>query len=205
MAFPRTVLPEKVSSLKVVSGLRSTTQFGGSQLRGTSARGFEWTEVFNMLRSGDPDSEELMAFVRNAWNRSQSFTIDVPNKPGSGFEPNGTGSSGVTVSGGGQTGSTFNTTGWPVSTSNVVVAGDMISIAGVDHVFEVQANANSDGSGNATIEVNPPLYSGSSPSGGASITTTNVQLSAFISSMEMPDTVDGFNYGPLNITFREFF
>jgi len=205
MPFPRTVEPEKVSALRTRGALSSVTQFGNVQLRGTTARGFEWDETWRTLRSGDPDTEELLAFIRNAWNRGQTFDIQLLRTPGSFIDPNGTGSGGVTVDGGGQTGSSLNTTGWPISTNNVVMPGDVIEIAGISHIFQITSAANSDASGNATININPSIYSGNAPGDGASITTTGVTLSAYIASVSVPSTVDGFNYGDFTLTFAEAF
>jgi hypothetical protein len=120
--------------------------------------------------------------------------------PGSGLPPNGTGTGGVTVSGGGQTGSSIVTTGWPSSTSNVARAGDLIKIAGVGYTLEVTDDANSSGAV-ATLKVNPPVWT--APSTGAAVTTTNVNINAVTMSLTIPEISNSFYYDQISVEFRE--
>lgn len=74
------------------------------------------------------------------------------------------------VNGASQTGSSIVTDGWTVSSSGVLLKGDVIQFASVNHVnpqsrqdnsvlqdFVVTANVDSDGSGDATVPVQPDL------------------------------------------------
>lgn len=184
-------------------GLMQRTQSGVINTRNTTARGWTWTESYGLIKSRDSEVQRFLAWVKWATNRMKVFTVKHPNKPGSGTDPNGTGSSGVTVNGGSQSGSSINTTGWPAGTSDVVMAGDWISIDGVDWVLEVTDSADSDGSGNATININPPIFAGSEPAGGASVTTTDVTVDAVITDSNIPETENAFYYGGLSLTFTE--
>ena len=57
------------------------------------------------------------------------------------------------VKGAGQTGVDLLTDGWPHSLSGLLLAGDWIAIAG--RLYQLLADTNSDGSGNATLTVWP--------------------------------------------------
>ena len=70
----------------------------------------------------------------------------------------------------GQTGATLATTGWTASQTGILLAGEIITIAGVYGVnpenqsnigylqpFVVTANCNSDGNGNITIPISPSI------------------------------------------------
>ncbi len=74
------------------------------------------------------------------------------------------------VNGAGQTGSSLVTNGWTASITNLLRAGDMITLGGVNNInpqsrqstgqlanFVVTANVNSDGAGNATIPIYPAI------------------------------------------------
>jgi hypothetical protein len=134
----------------------------------------------------------------------KKFTIKHLLTPGSGLAPNGTGSAGVTISGGSQTGETINTTGWPTGTSNVVMPGDVINIAGTTVVYKILESANSDGSGNATLTINPPIFSGGSPANGAAVTTTDVTYNCrIIGKPNTPNVQNSFHWGGLTVNFLE--
>jgi hypothetical protein len=75
-----------------------------------------------------------------------------------------------TVSAANQTGQSITTTGWTISITGLGAVNDMVQFAGVYGVnpvtflntgelqcFSLTAAANSDGSGNATLQINPPL------------------------------------------------
>lgn len=91
------------------------------------------------------------------------------------------------VDGGSQTGDTLNTAGWPAST-RVLEPGDCFRIGGsaetkaaaeTDEVvrsFKVLAPVDSDGSGLATIPIDPPIFSGLTISGGAALRFEKMRL-----------------------------
>lgn len=79
------------------------------------------------------------------------------------------------VKGASQTGRSVITDGWTATKTGILLAGDFIKFAGQDKVYMVTADANSDGSGNATIAIEPALMS--SPANDAAITVTGVSFS----------------------------
>lgn len=119
------------------------------------------------------------------------------------------------INGAAQTGNSIVTNGWSNSITNVVVVGDILTFAGCYAVnpqtrvstgtlqdFVVQANASSDGSGNATITVAPALVpSGqfqnvsASPATGALISVYHV-AAAGQSAISAVNTPQGILWTP---------
>lgn len=205
--FPRTVRPLSPGEIEVPSPLAVVTARGVGQVRAEDRLGGMWTERWGALKLIDTDVRELLATIRYFRQRGIIFDITHLNMPGSGQDPNGTGSSGVQVAGGSQSGETLDTDGWPASTSNVVMPGDVISVAGINQVLEIREATNSDGGGAATLTINPPILAGSEPADNATVTTTGVLLRARIESSTMPSAspaaspTEGWLKG-LEITFR---
>jgi hypothetical protein len=160
-----------------------------------------WSETYQPIWAGSVEGENFVSWLRWAWNTQTIFTIDHPMTPGSGRDPNGTGTGGVTVNGASQLGSSLDTAGWPTSTSNVARAGDLIKVAGLGYTLEVTDDANSGGTGLATLNVNPPMWA--SPTNGGAVTTTNVKMSAVVMSLSVPQISNAFYYDGITVDFRE--
>lgn len=75
------------------------------------------------------------------------------------------------VAGGSQTGEDLATDGWTVSQTGILLEGDWIQIG--TRLYMVVEDADSDGSGNATLTIRPKIWSGDSPANNASIVTAN--------------------------------
>lgn len=83
------------------------------------------------------------------------------------------------VNGADQTGKTLILDGATPSITGWARAGDIINIAGQTKVYLVTADANSDGSGNVTLPIYPPLIS--SPANNSAITSTDVKYTVSLS------------------------
>ena len=78
------------------------------------------------------------------------------------------------VNGAAQTGGSLATDGWTASTTNILRAGDYISFTNGDANAElhmVVEDANSNGSGEATLAIEPPIRS--APADNAALTVTS--------------------------------
>lgn len=201
--FPRTKQPRAPRRLKGRMPLASVSQRGVQQVRATTARGFAWRETWAALAAGDPDVEALCAFIVTHARLGTLIDVEHVTTPGSGKDPNGLGTAGVTVSGAGQTGSSLVTAGWPMSTALVVRAGDVIKLAGLNAVFMITADAASDASGLATLPIDPPIVAGGSPADGAAVTTTGVLFRARIAGYDMPDVPPGDVFTGMTVDFLE--
>jgi len=81
------------------------------------------------------------------------------------------------VKGASQSGSSLNTDGWTASTIGILKAGDYFSVNG--ELKMATADANSDGSGNATIQFKPALRN--SPADNAPVTVDNPACTMILS------------------------
>ena len=140
-----------------ISGRRQSRQIGGQYWR---------------LRASFPPMTRaqfapIYAFVIAQRGRYESFSV-IPAVISTGQgSPAGT----PLVDGASQTGRSLVTDGW----SNSIVlfkAGDYLKIAGNDKVYMVTADVSSDGSGDATIAIEPALVA--SPADDAAITHSSV-------------------------------
>ena len=140
-----------------ISGRRQSRQIGGQYWR---------------LRASFPPMPRaqfapIYAFVIAQRGRYESFSV-IPAVISTGQgSPAGT----PLIDGASQTGRSLVTNGW----SNSIVlfkAGDYLKIAGNDKVYMVTADVSSDGSGDATIAIEPALVA--SPADDAAITHSSV-------------------------------
>ena len=82
-----------------------------------------------------------------------------------------------------QTGRSVNTKGWTHSVTGILLAGDLIKFNGHSKVYMVTADANSDGSGEASISIEPALMA--SPADNEAVVVANVPFSvAFASDIQ---------------------
>ena len=200
--FPRDILPERVTALATPGAVKRRTNAGLLQIRSITAIGWSWREEWGLLRVTNVEHMELMTFVKKAWHAGESFKIRHPIQPGSGIPPNGIGTPNIMVVGAGQVGNSVLTDGWPVDTANCVVVGDVISISGEVAVYMVTATADSDGSGEVTIEVNPPLRS--SPANNAVVKTTDVDfIGTIMTRSKFEPNAAPTSYGGYSIRVEE--
>lgn len=92
-----------------------------------------------------------------------------------GRNPRGVGTGVPLVNGAGQSGDSLVTDGWTHNVNAIVAVGDYLQITagGQQRLFKALADANSDGSGNATILVWPPISGNRVPADNAAITLVN--------------------------------
>lgn len=172
--FPVVPAPTTVGDLWGSGALKDIGPSGLIQLRATKAAGWSWNQRWGLLDVRNFAHMEMIAFLDKAWNRGEIFNMIHPLVPGSGIAPNGLGSSGIAINGGGQDidGTTIMTDGWPTSTQDVARAGDAIRIDGDSAVYLVTARVSSSASGEAELPITPPLRK--SPGDDAAVATTGV-------------------------------
>ena len=108
-------------------------------------------------------AEPWVAFLETLKGPVGTFLIGDPW----GKSPRGVASGTPLVNGGSQTGESLNTKGWTAGVTGILKAGDYIQIG--QRLYKLKQDANSDGSGNATLEIRPRLRE--SPANNASIIT----------------------------------
>lgn len=198
-AWPRAILPQRVGKLRMPSALESWSQSGKAQHRTTVMRGRVWAEVLQPFEVNTDAGQQLLATIDQYRLSGDSFTIDHRFH----LTHRGSGTGTALVNGAGQTGSTLNTDGWTGS-NPVLKHGDLISIAGLSHVFNLKANAPNLAATASALSIDPPILVGGSPADNAVITYTGVLLNAFLlSSSEIPDAGENGFIAGVTLNFRE--
>jgi hypothetical protein len=123
-----------------------------------------------------PPQPEVYARAWCAWGlslngREGTFLMGDPARP----SPLGIGTGTPLVKGAGQTGQTLITDGWTASQTGILKTGDYIQLGSgaTAYLHMILADANSDGSGNATFDIWPRLRT--SPADNAPITVQNAK------------------------------
>lgn len=113
--------------------------------------GAAWALDVNLAPMKRADAEEWIGFLLSLHGVKGTFYWGDPL----GGTPRGVASGTPQVDGAGQTGQTLNTKGWTTSQTGIMLAGDWFSIG--NSLYRVMEDADSDGSGDATLEIFPPL------------------------------------------------
>ena len=151
-------------------GLESNTQTFESPLSNNmqvlELTGARWTANYAVSNKSAADAGQLIAFLTKLRGQANSFYGYDPKR----VTAQGTATGTPLVNGASQTGNSLVTDGWSNGVTNILKSGDMIHFP-TSHGQElkmVTANANSDGSGNATLSIEPSLRG--SPANNAVIT-----------------------------------
>ncbi|MFH1984119.1 MAG: hypothetical protein ABIL58_19950 [Pseudomonadota bacterium] len=165
--FPTTPAPSKVSIESFYPTFVSTAH---NQSRQVSQRGgHRWFLTLDFPKGlTRAELAPIFAFLVAQRGQYDTFTYTPPVVD----DPRGSVSGTPLVDGASQTGRTIATKGWTASQTGIVLAGDFIRFAGHNKVYMITANADSDGSGEADISIDPALLA--SPVNEAVITVTDV-------------------------------
>lgn len=120
--------------------------------------------------------------------------------------PQGSASGTILVYGASQTGSELTCSGFAVSQAGVLKAGDMIQInTGANtELKQILADASSDGSGRATLDIWPPIRT--SPSNGSTVVISNPMGLFRLTSNDRPWSAEPKPiYSGISFTAREAF
>lgn len=110
-------------------------------------------------------AEEWIAFLAKLKGQKGTFYIGDPD----GVTARGIATGTPLVNGASQTGGSLITDGWTTGQTGILKAGDYIQIG--DYMYKNLSDVNSDGSGNATLDIWPDLRS--SPANNAAITVSS--------------------------------
>lgn len=152
-------------------GLKSNTQTFTSPITGKvqvlEMTGHKWTATYNLPPLNASDAGQWIAFLTKLRGQTHSFFAYDPARTTAQGSPSGT----PLVNGAGQTGTSLVTDGWTNSTA-ILKAGDYISVdATLRQLYMVVADVSSDGSGNATLTIEPPIRT--SPEQNSGITVSS--------------------------------
>lgn len=195
--------PLALPSSRQISGCR----INAVDIVGTSASPFtgvqqvyaytgQFWEVDVTLRPMSRDEAELwITFFMKLRGAYGTFLMGDPN----GATARGVATGTPLVNGASQTGSSLITDGWTAGVTNILKAGDYIQLgsAGTSRLYKVLDDVNSDGSGNATLNIWPSLRS--SPTNNAPIIVSDCKS---VFRLSTPNTWDireaqiyGINFG----------
>lgn len=149
-------------------GSTPNSQTGRSDLNGSSQTaslpGDAWNDVLTFTNVYDPNARILRAFITSLRGESGRFYISPP-----GYVNAGVGTGSPLVKGAAQTGLSITIDGCTPSVTGWLLAGDYIQIG--DELKMMTADANSDSSGNATLNFTPPIRV--SPADNSAVVVTN--------------------------------
>jgi len=134
---------------------------GKDQVRGSTQRGFSWTETYDLLAPSDPVARGFLADL-SYW-ATAGIVLDVEHPD---VHLLGAGGGTPVVAGADQTGNTIALSGFPGSTL-VLRKGDFIRFAATTGAHEVREDATTAGGGTVTVSVNPPIYA--APANGEAV------------------------------------
>lgn len=126
--------------------------------------GARWVFALTYQNLTDSERRILKAFIAQLRGAAGRFYLWDHNQP----YPSGIATGTPVVNGAGQTGSSLSVSGWTASKTGILKAGDYFQVG--TELKMMVADANSNGSGIATLTFEPPLRA--APANGASIITT---------------------------------
>jgi len=174
--------PLSTPTNKTIAGIRltarnvvgvSTSPFSFKQ-QTYQFSGQRWEADITLPQMNRENAEEWVAFLMKLYGQKGTFLLGDPlggTARGSASSAAGT----PVVNGASQTGDTLAIDGLPASATGYLKAGDYIQLgsAATAQLYKVLNDANSNGSGEATLDVWPNLRS--SPSDGAAVVVANAK------------------------------
>lgn len=203
--FPRAAgaLPRLASPPRFPGALQSWSQSGKGQTRAVQNMGRVWTETYPVLNTENPSVRALIQAINQSLREGTVWDVQHPYW----HVRKGAGGGTPLVNGASQTGSSLIVDGASANITNWLRQGDLIKVTGCAVVFDVSADVNTNGSGQATIPISPPIFVGQSPLDNASveINPASIFFKAIITQVsDLPDmdTTKYINAGMM-LTWRE--
>lgn len=176
LTFPTTVsIKNMIWHAKTVVGVSASPFTGEKQVY--AHEGSWWEVDIEFPPMTRAQAEDFIGFMLALNGQEGTFTLGDPD----GATARGIATGTPLVNGASQTGRTLVTDGWTTGQTGIMKAGDWIQVG--SYAYKVTQDANSDVSGNATLEIFPALQS--SPSNNAAITVANTTTTWRLASNEM--------------------
>lgn len=209
--FTRTYQPRTATWPTGPSAMESIGLSGKTQLRDLGAMGHTWVETYGPLllhaksaglAATAQAAQGWLAYLEQLRARGVIFTIAHPQRQ----MLFGAGGGTPLVKGGSQTGASLTIDGCPWS-ATIYKAGDIVTLDNLNPVFVLTADAAANGSGEATLAIEPPIPVGSSPADNAAVTDNrtpgSVKFTARLVSLSKPDINVAEYLDGLTLTFAE--
>lgn len=203
--FPRSAgaMPRLVSPPRFPNAMYSPSQSGRAQTRSVTNMGRIWQETYPLLDTANPSVRALIQAINQSLREAPVWDVQMIYW----HVRKGLGGGTPLVNGINQSGSSLIIDGASTNITNWLRRGDLIQVPGCAVVFDVAADVNTDGSGNATIPISPPIFAGQSPADNASveINPANIFLKAIITDVSDYPQMDVTKFidAGMIITWRE--
>lgn len=203
--FPRTAgaIPRLATPPRFPMGLQGWGQSGKGQFRAVQTMGRVWEEIYPLLNLENPSVRALLAAINQSLREGTVWDVAHPYW----HVRKGLGGGSPLVNGVGQTGSSLIVDGASNSITGWLKAGDIIQVTGCAVVFDVTADVNTNGSGQATIPISPPIFVGKSPADNATvlIAPANILFRGVITGVSDFPATDTSRYidAGLTVSWRE--
>jgi hypothetical protein len=192
--FPSTPALE---GIKIKSVTPTMVSFSHNLQRQARSLGSQlWYIEGNLPPMYRSEAAPIFAFLMAQRGQYETFSLVLPGMGSSRGVATGT----PLVKGASQTGRSVLTDGWTATQTNIVRAGDFIKFAGHNKVYMITADTNSNGSGEATITIEPALVV--SPADNAAVTVNNVPFTVANVDDGLDISLDAIMYG-LKLSFVE--
>ena len=171
-----------------ISGRRSVRQIGSQY----------FTFSVSMPPLDEDDAMDVFAFLQKQKGSFETFTIQLPTQNRGADKTN---TSVKVVGAHNTTDSTISLDGFTASTSGVLKAGDLIKFNGHSKVYMIQADVNSDGSGAATISIEPNLVEALADN--EVVTMNQPSFTVYLPSEEILYATDPTSFYSISFDVRE--
>jgi len=184
-AFPSSPAPASLKIRSLQPTLVSTAHSLQRQVRSRGGHRWLLSATWPVLKRFEWAA--FFGFAQLQRGQYCAFTFVLP---GTLATPQGVATGTPLVNGASQTGRSVLTKGWTHSITGILKAGDVIKFAGHNKVYMLTADADSDGSGNAALSIEPALFV--SPADSEALTVSNVPFTvAFTRDTRESDVAPG--------------
>lgn len=185
------------------AGLQSWSQSGKGQARAVNNMGRIWKETYGLLDCANPNVRALVQALNQSIREGTVWDVQHPYW----HVRKGAGGGSPLVNGVGQTGSSLVIDGASINITNWLRQGDIIKLTTGPVVFDVAGDVSTNGSGQATIPISPPIFVGDSPTDNSAveINPANIFFKAIITDITDFPIMDVTRFidPGLEITWRE--
>jgi hypothetical protein len=203
--FPRAVgaRPRIATPPRFPGAFQSWSESGRGNVRSFENVGRTWEETFPVLDTSLASVRALIEAINRSMREPVLWDVAHPYW----HRRLGLGGGTPLVNGANQLGSNLIIDGASNTITNWLRQGDLIQVVGCAVIFDVTADVNTDGSGNATIPISPPIFEGRSPADNAAVTIApaSILFKAYIVGVNdypLIDTTQFLDAG-LTLTWRE--
>ena len=167
LSLPVGLLPEDMS-LQIMTNTQIYRSPMSGAVKTAELPGARWQASLSYNILSRDRRAALQAFLVKLAGSSGRFYLQNYAE----LEPRGIATGAPVIKGAAQVGRSLETDGWTPSQTGILLAGDYIEIGGEFKM--VVADANSDVSGNATLEIEPPIRT--SPADNSAIITSEPKM-----------------------------